>query len=148
MTDSTLKFIEDDSDKEDEILPPSPPKLKRQTTYVFTQKRQDNLRKARETKAKNKEELQRLRKEKQDKEKDKEVVQEVVKEVKPKKKKKKKIVYESESSSDEEIVVVKKKKTKPLPQPIVETKTPYNSPVKQQVRTIRHDEYIRNLLNF
>ena len=146
MTDSTLKFIEDESDKEEEFKPLSPVQLKRQTTYIFTEKRKANLAKARETKAKNKEELLRLREEAKKQQEEPVIVQEEKPTRKPKKKKK--IIYQSESSSEEEVIVVKKKKTKKS------TVTPNNSPKKvsnpipiPQPTRVRHDEYIRNLLN-
>jgi len=142
-------FISDDDlveviDEEDTLIEPKKPT--RKETYVFSEKRQQNLAKARQKKEENKAELKRL---KEKEELEKQVVEREAKAKepiqKPKVKKgKKKVVYveESCSSEEEEIVVVRKKKTKNKSAPMP-TYTPQNSP---QRITISHDAYIRNIL--
>ena len=130
-------FISDDDlveviDEEDTLIEPKKPT--RKETYVFSEKRQQNLAKARQKKEENKAELKRL---KEKEELEKQVEEQPV--VKPKKNnKKKKVVYveESCSSEEEEIVVVRKKKSNKESNP-----TPQNSP-----KRISHDAYIRNIL--
>lgn len=161
---STLKFIEDSEEEQAEITPPSPPVLKRNTTYVFTEKRQANLQKAREVKAKNKEDLKRLRAKEEEEvqtsstlepETSKEEKSKVKsKEIQKKKKTKKKvIVYESGSSEDEEVVVRRKRKpknkqiSKPFNVPKAVLRTPNNSPTNSTATPISHDLLIRQLMN-
>jgi len=131
----------------------------RKDSYIFSEKRQQNLAKAREKKQQNKQELLRLKEkelfEKQIRESiERETVSSKKKTLqltqpKLKKTKTKKIVYveeTSESESEEEVVVVRKKKSSKKSTP-----TPPCSPVKTQVYThfeptLSHDDYIRNLL--
>ena len=106
--------------------------------YIYTEKRQENLRKAREKKRQMKMELTRLK----EKENQENIEKTLIINEKPKKTKKKIIIYDSASDSyDEEPKIIVRKKNLPTPRQEPKYITPSTGVVTP------HDVFIRNILN-